>query len=195
MAPAPRIGVCGGIAMNIDVVSKWLSAGASVAGMVGVVAGIVGAFVAINTLKQSQRVASAELVLKLADTLENSKFEKLSTEIQTHDQNYPLLLRSEGGKAGGKFHDILIEQYIGIFEEIGYLVEDNLIISKMAFDEFSYDVEKAWCKKDVQRILREARDADKSITRQTDPIYGEFEKLAQNYLTREGESCNDLDKQ
>jgi hypothetical protein len=43
--------------------------------------------------------------------------------------------------------------------------------------------------------VREARDADKSITRQTDPIYGEFEKLAQNYLVKESESCKDLDNQ
>jgi hypothetical protein len=181
--------------MNIDVLSKWLSAGASIAGIVGVVAGIVGAFVAINTLKQSQRVASADLVLKLADTLDNKKFTDLTTEIQTHDQHYPLRLHSEGGRGKGKFHEILIEEYIGIFEEIGYLVEDNLIISKMAFDEFSYDVEKAWCNNDVQLIIKQAREADKSINRQTDPIYGEFEKLARNYLAREGETCNDLDKQ
>jgi hypothetical protein len=181
--------------MNIDVANKWLSAGASIAVMIGVVIAIIAAIVATNTLKQSQQVASADLVLKLADALDNSKFRPLVDEIQTHDQNRPLLFRSEGGKAGGKFRDMLIEQYISVFEEIGYLVEDNLILSKMAFDEFSYDVEKAWCNKDIQRIVREARDADKSTTRQADPIYGEFEKLAQNYLTKEGESCNDLDKQ
>jgi hypothetical protein len=181
--------------MNIDVANKWLSAGASIAVIIGVVIAAGAAIVATNTLKQSQRVASAELVVKLAEALDNSKFGLLVTEIQTHDQNRPLRLRSEGGKAGGKFTDILIEQYISIFEEIGYLVEDNLILGKMAFDEFSYDVEKAWCNKDVQRIVREARSADKSITRQADPIYGEFEKLAQNYLAKEGESCNDLDKQ
>ena len=127
--------------------------------------------------------------------MDNSKFTALVSDIQTHDQNHALLLRSEGGKAGGKFRDILIEQYISTFEEIGYLVEDNLILSKMAFDEFSYDVEKTWCNKDVQRIVREARDADKSVTRKTDPIYGEFEKLAQSFLAKEGESCKDLDNQ
>jgi hypothetical protein len=81
-------------------------------------------------------------------------------EIQTHDQNHPLLLRSEGGKAGGKFRDILIEQYIRIFEEIGCLVEDNLILSKVAFDEFSYDVEKAWCNKGCRKsVVQQGRSA------------------------------------
>ena len=37
--------------------------------------------------------------------------------------------------------------------------------------------------------------ADKSVTRQTDPIYGEFEKLSRSYLAREGETCQDLDNQ
>jgi hypothetical protein len=71
----------------------------------------------------------------------------------------------------------------------------NLIIGKMAYNEFSYDVEKAWCNADVQSVIADARKADKAITRQTDPIYGGFEKLARSYLAREGETCKDLDNQ
>jgi uncharacterized membrane protein YraQ (UPF0718 family) len=140
--------------MNIDVANKWLSAGASIAVIIGVVIAIVAATVATNTLKQSQQVASADLVLKLADALDNSKFALLVDEIQTHDQNHPLLLRSEGGKAGGKFHDILSEQYISTFEEIGYLVADNLILSKMAYDEFSYDARELLLGGATRSLLR-----------------------------------------
>ena len=147
-----------------------------------------------QTLTQSQQIASADFVLKLRATLDASKFTKLVADIQTHDHTYPLLSRSEGGK-GGKFRDLDIEQYISVFESMGYLVEGNVMIDKMAYNEFSYDVEKAWCNADVQRVIADARKADKSITRQTDPIYGEFEKLARSYLTKEGESCKDLDNQ
>jgi hypothetical protein len=84
---------------------------------------------------------------------------------------------------------------MSVFEDIGYLIEGNLIISKMAYDDISYDVEKAWCNADVQRVLADARKADKSITRQTDPYYREFEQLARSYLTREDQSCKDLDNQ
>jgi len=94
-----------------------------------------------DTLKQSQQIASADLVLKLRATLDASKFAKLVADIQTHDHNYPLLSRGEGGK-GGKWRDLDIEQYLSVFESVGYLVEDDLVISKMAFNEFSYDVEK-----------------------------------------------------
>ena len=181
--------------MNIDVVNKWLSAGASIAVVLGVIIAIVGATIAIRTLQQSQQIASADLVLRLRATLDNTKFAKLVADIQNHDHSYPLLARSDGGSKGGKFRDLEIEQYISVFEDIGYLVEGNLIISKMAYNEFSYDIEKAWCNADVQRVVADARKADKSITRQTEPIYGEFEKLARNYLTREGETCKDLDNQ
>lgn len=58
---------------------------------------------------------------------------------------------------------------------MGYFIEDNLIVAKMVYDHFSYDIEKAWCNKDVQRIVKEARAADKSTTANVDPIYGNFE--------------------
>ena len=95
----------------------------------------------------------------------------------------------------GDFRDLEIEQYISVFEDIGYLVEGNLIIGKMAYNEFSYDLEKAWCNADVQRVVTDARKADKSVTRQTEPFFRQFEKLARGYLDREGETCQDLDNQ
>jgi hypothetical protein len=78
------------------------------------------------------------------------------------------------------------------FEDIGYLVEEKLIIPEMAYHHFSYDVEKAWC---VQRIVRDERKADKSATAASDPIYGNLQKLAESYLARERQTCKDLDNQ
>jgi hypothetical protein len=147
-----------------------------------------------ETVKQSQQIASADLVLKLRATLDEIKFAKLVAGIQNHDHSYSLLSRSDGGK-GGKFRYLEIEQYISVFEDIGYLVEGNLIIGKMAYNEFSYDIEKAWCNADVQGIVANARKADKSTTRQTEPFFVQFEKLARSYLAIEGETCKDLDNQ
>ena len=164
--------------MKIDSIHKWLSAIASIAVTGGIVFAVWQVLeiskqttIQAETLKQSQQIASADLVLKLRATLDDSKFAKLVTDLQNHDHNYPLLSRSDGGK-GGKFRDLDVEQYISVFEDIGYLVEGNLIIGKMAYNEFSYDIEKTWCNDDVQRVVADARKADKAITRQTDPIYG-----------------------
>jgi hypothetical protein len=147
-----------------------------------------------NTLSERRQVSSGELVLKFGDKLDDSRYKELTAEIQGHDGRHPLLSRGEGGR-GGKFRDIDIEQYISIFEDLGYLVHDNLIISKMAYDHFSYDIEKAWCNADIQQIIKGARKADKSIPGTADLFYVNFETLAKNYLAREGQSCKDLDNQ
>ena len=147
-----------------------------------------------KTLKQTQQVNSADLVFRLRATLDGGRFARLVADIQNHDHTYPLRSRSESGKSG-KWSDLDIEQYLSVFESIGYLVDEDLVVSKMAFDEFSYDVEKTWCNADVQRVITEGRKTDKSTGRQTDPIFGELEKLARDYLAREGETCKDLDNQ
>jgi hypothetical protein len=65
----------------------------------------------------------------------------------------------------------------------------------MVYDHLSYDIEKAWCNKDVQRVIREALAADKSTTAQSDPMYGNFEKLAKQYLDREHQTCGEIETQ
>lgn len=176
--------------MNIDVLNKWLSAGANIAVIVGVVAAVAGVLVATQTLKETQQAASATLVLKLRDTLDEARYKTITDEIQNNDSAHKLLRRH-----GGKFHDADIEGYIGNFEDIGYLAQEDVIVPEMAYDHFSYDVEKAWCNADVQQQVAAARKADKSATATTDPMFGNFEKLAKNYLTKEQQSCKDLDNQ
>jgi hypothetical protein len=147
-----------------------------------------------NAATDRQRISSAELILKFSDILESPHYAKILTDIESHGSNYPLLPRTKKGRLGNRT-DADVEEYIGIFEDVGYFIEDNLIIAKMAYDHFSYDIEKAWCNNDVQRIIREARAADKSTTAQTDPMYGNFEKLARQYLAKEQQSCKEIETQ
>jgi hypothetical protein len=147
-----------------------------------------------TSANDSRETASAQLLLKLDDIVQASRFNKIITDIESHGSSYPLIARTKKGRTG-RSTDADVEEYIGIFEDLGYFIQDNLIIPKMAYDHFSYDIEKAWCNADVQRTIKEARAADKSTTAQTDPIYGNFEKLAKDYLAREGQSCKDLENQ
>ena len=142
----------------------------------------------------ARKTASAQLLLKLDDVVQGSRFNKIITDIESHGSGYPLIARTKKGRTG-RSTDADVEEYIGIFEDLGYFIQDNLIIPKMAYDHFSYDIEKAWCNADVQRTIREARAADKSTTAQTDPMYGNFEKLAKDYLAKEAQSCKDLENQ
>jgi hypothetical protein len=141
-----------------------------------------------NTAKDSRQTTSAELILKIGAMLEEHRYDRISDDIQSHDSNYHL----------PKYKNKLVadlEEYIGIFEDMGYFIKDKLISPKMAYDHFSYDIEKAWCNTDVQEAIRKARATDKSKTASTDPMYGNFERLTKEYLDNEGQSCSDLDKQ
>lgn len=147
-----------------------------------------------QSLQQAQRTESATLVLQLRGILDSDRYAKISAEIQNNDQKYPLVRHKKPGRSG-KFRDLDVERYISNFEDIGLLLQNNLMFSEMAYDDFSYDIEKTWCNLDVQQIVKEARTADKSITAASDPIFGDFEKLAQSYLSKEQQTCKDLDNQ
>lgn len=173
--------------MNIDVANKWLSAGASVAVIVGVVAAGIGVFIAVQTLKETQEAASATLIISLRDTLDGDRYTRIADEIENNNSSHPLTKPTVS--------EVDVEGYIGNFEDIGYLVQENVIDAVMAYDHFSYDVEKTWCNMSVQRVIKEARKADKSITAASNPFYGKFEKLALGYLAKENQTCKDLDNQ
>jgi hypothetical protein len=173
--------------VNLDLLNKLLGASASFALIVGVVVAIVGVFVATQTLRETQKAESATLVLRLQDTIDDDRYAKIADDIRDNGPAHVLLK-----DRGGKFRDIDVEGYIGNFEDIGYLVQEHVVVENMAYHHFAYDVEKAWCNADVQRVVRDARKADKSITAASDPIYGNFERLAETYLARERQTCNDL---
>ena len=148
-----------------------------------------------DTLRLSQQLESAKLVLQFTTiVLRAMSIRDWLPPSENHDGNYHILASADGGN-GGAFRDIDIENYLGNFEDMGYLVGDDLIFSQMAYRSFSYDIEKAWCNVDVQRVIRQARQADKSVTAISDPMYGGVEKLALEYLAREKQSCKDLDRQ
>jgi len=80
-----------------------------------------------------------------------------------------------------------------VFDELGYLVRRNLIEEQIADNYLSYDIEKAWCNVTVQDVLQQERMDDKRKTAQSDPFFGDFEKLPKTFLETDGLACNDLD--
>jgi hypothetical protein len=139
-----------------------------------------------NAAKDRRQIASAELVLKIAAMLEEHRYDRISQDIQSHNNNYQLPKYKNRADAD-------VEEYIGLFEDLGYFIKDNLITQKMAYDHFSYDIEKAWCNATVQNTIRDDRASDKSKTARSEPLYVNFERLANQYLDSEGQTCKDLD--
>jgi hypothetical protein len=139
-----------------------------------------------NAANDRRETASAEFAMKIDAILNESRYDAISSDIDENNSNFHL--PKYPNKA-----DADVDEYIGIFEDIGYFVANNLIGAKIAYERFSYDIEKAWCNVTVQQTIRDERASDKSKTAQSDPEFGNFEKLAKEYLATDGLSCNDLD--
>jgi hypothetical protein len=91
--------------MKIEYVNQWLTALQSIAIIAGVIVAIWQLSeiskqnrIQAQTLKQTQLSASATLVLQFRDKLDGEKYSKISSAIQNHKTNYPLLSRSYGGR-------------------------------------------------------------------------------------------------
>jgi hypothetical protein len=132
-----------------------------------------------------RQTASAGFVLKIEATLDEHRYDRISDDIQSHDSNYKLPKYTNKADA-----DVI--EYISTFEDLGYFVTTTVIDAKMAYEHFSFDIEKAWCNSTVQETIESERATDTSKTAQSDPQYGNFEKLAKEYLETDGESCKDL---
>jgi hypothetical protein len=178
----------------IERINEWLTALQAVAVVVGVVLALYQLHqitaqteLQSQSLKVTQATQSATLILTLRATVDADKYKRITAAIQGHDQKFKLL--------GAGFSSTDVESYIGNFEDIGLLIKESPLLSSMAYDHFGYDIEKAWCNQDVQKVVADSRKVDKSVIASADPIYGEFEGLARSYLSREKQACADMDKQ
>jgi hypothetical protein len=134
-----------------------------------------------------RHAASGQFILQQRAKLDQTRFAKITDDLQSHNSNFHLPLYQNYTTDAG------VEEFILVFEDIGYFVSQGLIEDKMAYDHFSYDIEKAWCNVTVQESVKQERAADKSKIAQSSPVYEQFERLATEYLKTDGLSCKDLD--
>jgi hypothetical protein len=83
----------------------------------------------------ARKTESAQLLLKLDDVVQGSRFNKIIADIESHGSSYPLIARTKKGRTG-RSTDADVEEYIGIFEDLGYFIRDNLIIPKIGLRSF-----------------------------------------------------------
>ncbi|QEM69495.1 hypothetical protein FO488_15920 [Geobacter sp. FeAm09] len=155
---------------------------------IGVVGGLCFAGYQLHlqtkTMQDAQQVNSATFVLKISDEFDKPKFQKLMDAIDDHASTFPIIKKFDGK---------LTEDYIGNFETLGNLVDDGIISEQMAYDELSYELEKAWCNNDIQRLIKKNRGADNLIGRNA--MYSGFEHLAKRFLMIDHKTCSDIEKE
>jgi hypothetical protein len=129
------------------------------------------------------KIGSAQYVLQLGEKIDQKPFDAVRGEIENNPHTYPLLKTIDQTE---------IENYLNQFESVGYLVRDGVITPQMAYDEFSYNAEKAYCNDDVRTVINRDRQTD-SISSGTTAFYSGFEALAKSFLARDRRTCGILD--
>ena len=96
-----------------------------------------------KSLQDNQKINSANFVLGIDDELDKNKYKKIISAIENHKSNYKLLPK--------RFSEKQIDDYISTFETLGNLVKEGVVRQEMAYYELGYNLEKAWCNKDVRK--------------------------------------------
>jgi hypothetical protein len=143
-----------------------------------------------KTLDAQERIASAEYMLKLSDELAMPKYDAITTAIQGGTEYTPIV--SKG--ASHIFTDTELEDYMGNFETIGDLIQEGVIDKDMAYQEFSYDVTKAWCNMDVQKEINSDRASEPGEAGQQ-AYWNGFQSLATYFMQKDHYTCADYDKE
>jgi hypothetical protein len=143
-----------------------------------------------KTLDAQERIASADYMLRLSDELAAPQYNAITTAIQGGTENTPIV--SKG--ASPRFTDTELEDYMGKFETIGDLVQEGVVDKDMAYQEFSYDVTKAWCNKDVQMEISSDRASEPGETGQQ-AYWNGFQSLATYFMQKDHYTCADYDKE
>lgn len=167
--------------MNRETFKSWLDIIQSIVIIAGVIVALCQLDLQNRTLEATKEIESGKFILEFSRNIGSSEYSKISQAIEENNEKFPLLKSN-----GGKFSDSDLEDYIGNFETIGELEKRKLIDQKMAYNEFSYSVEKAWCNNDVRSHIDETRQ-------QSSDYFINFENLARTFLKKDKkEDCKNL---
>jgi hypothetical protein len=135
----------------------------------------------------SNKIASANYVLDLSKQLDSPKYSELINAISNNNINYQILKND-----GGKFTEGKVENLLGIYETIGDLYEENLISKKMAYNEFSDDIEATFCNNSIQKHIKKIRKED-GILEGDRAFFSGLEKMAKDFLIVDKITCKDYE--
>lgn len=152
---------------------SWLDIIQSVVIIAGIVIALIQLDLQNKTLEATREIESGKFILEFSRNLASDRYAALRSAIEDHDENFHILKTQ-----GGKFSDSDLEDYLGNFESIGELETRKLIDLNMAYNEFSYAVEKTWCNRDIRSHVDATR-------KQSSYFFINFETLAHAFLKKD----------
>ncbi len=141
-----------------------------------------------DQMAQGAKISSAQYVLQMSNKLDETKYDKIRVAIENNPSSFRLL------KPNGAFDINALESYMGELDTIGSLVRDGVINQQMAYDAFDYEVEKAYCNKDLSNDINADRILDK-VMFGPDAFFSGFEDLAKTFLNRDKKNCALIDQE
>src|SRR5437870_1008263 len=110
---------------KLEKAEKWAVILAAITGTLGVVFGGWQLSELVDQTKHEKDSKSAELMLQLADRIED-KFSEMEDEIDDNNHSHPLV-KTEDGK-GGRFEAREVPHYLNQFEDVGILSHRKLLL-------------------------------------------------------------------
>jgi len=92
---------------------------------------------------------SEDLILRFDERLDRPPFPKLRSVIES---GKPILQRN-----GGNFTTDDLEGYLGVFDSLSDLYAKSMVSKDLFYNEFSYDIEKAYDNKEIKSYLEAIR--------------------------------------
>lgn len=103
----------------------------------------------INDLQDTKSSRSADFIFRFNEQLDKPPLSKLRIAIVS---GKPILKKN-----GGKFDEDDLEQYLDLWEGLNDLYVKGLISKEMFYNSYSYDIDKAYSKAEVQSFVKESR--------------------------------------
>lgn len=142
-----------------------------------------------STMPPIEETAPANEIMRISKELDKPKFAGIVSAIDYHTCDFPVRT-TESHK---RFSNNLLSEYLGNLDSACVLARDNTDDKVMAYEELGYEVEKAWCNKDVQNFIYDSRKGDHQSANASNS-YRAFEEFAKYCLAKDNKSCADMDK-
>lgn len=141
------------------------------------------------TMPTNQETGSTNDVMEISKELDKPKFAGIVSAIDFHAGDYPI----RNTDSHKRFGENLIKEYLGNLETVCVMVRDKTVSQDMAYDELGYEIEKAWCNKDVQNYVYDSRRVGNQSSEAINS-YSAFEEFAKYCLAKDNKTCSDMDR-
>jgi len=142
---------------------KWLGDNSTSLGGLAAIVTVPGIILALATLRHQSAIDSANLTIKFDKQLRSGKSLEVLNAIDA----------GEKIDGNGDLRAADIDNYLIKYEMLDDMLESKLITYNLAYDAFSYDIEGAYCNKEVGEYIKNAQKENGD-----QGLYGGFLSLA-----------------